>query len=405
MMTVRKFRVAAVNSHPIQYSAPLYAYLNAMSDLEVTVFYLSNSSIRGGQDQGFGQAVKWDIDLLSGYTYRFVGKNFSRVVPGGFFSLIAPKIWDEIRNGGFDAILVHGHQYAANLIAIAAAKASGAGVFMRNETHLALTRRGLKAALRKPVLSILYGLCDGLLAIGSANREFYRAMGVPDAKVSLVPYTVDNARFTREAFLDVADREAFRASLGIPGDSVAALYASKFQRRKHPETVVKAAQCLASEGVPISLVMTGAGEMEKELKQLVSKGGPPNTVFTGFLNQSRLPKVLGACDVFVLPSEEESWGLIVNEAMCAGLPVVVGDKVGCVTDLVHEGENGFTVPAGDVRKLTEALRQILTNPELRRAMSRRSAEIIEDWSYAQCYDGLRTALLRLDRKPSTATLP
>jgi glycosyltransferase involved in cell wall biosynthesis len=93
--------------------------------------------------------------------------------------------------------------------------------------------------------------------------------------------------------------------------------------------------------------------------------------------------------------------LIINEAMCAGLPVVVGDKVGCVTDLVHEGEKGFTVPAGDVRKLTEALRQILTNPELRRAMSRRSAEIID----AQCYDGLRTALLRLDRKPSTATLP
>jgi glycosyltransferase involved in cell wall biosynthesis len=397
-MTEKRFRVAVVNSHPVQYFAPLYAYLSTMSDLEITVFYLSNSSIRGEHDPGFVQAVKWDVDLLSGYAYRFVGKNFSKISPAGFFSLITPEIWKEIRNGAFDAVWVNGHQYAANLIAIAAAKASGANVFMRSETHLFLTRTRLKAALRKPVLSLLYGLCDGLLAIGSANRDFYWVMGVPDAKITLVPYTVDNARFMRDSCLDATERQAVRTSLGIPNDSVAVLYASKLQRRKHPDTVVKAAQHLASEGVPLSLVIAGAGEMEEELKQLVSESGPANTFFTGFLNQSRLPKVLGACDVFVLPAGEENWGLVVNEAMCAGLPVVVGEKVGCVRDLVRAGENGFTVPAGDVTKLIEAVRPILTNPELRRAMSRRSAELIERWSYAQCYEGLRTALLRLDRK-------
>ena len=63
-----------LNSHPIQYFAPLYAYLNTAPDLEVTALYLSDVSIRGGKDSGFGRDVKWDVDLLAGYRSVFLGK-------------------------------------------------------------------------------------------------------------------------------------------------------------------------------------------------------------------------------------------------------------------------------------------------------------------------------------------
>ncbi len=214
-MNSRKTRVAVVNSHPIQYFAPLYAYLNASPDIEVTALYLSDFSLRGATDKGFGQVVKWDIDLLQGYPHAFVGPNVKTLIPGGFFSMIVPQIWSAVRQGGYDALWLHGHGLAANLIAMAAAKSVGMPVFMRCETHLGLPRAGLKAALRKPLMSTLYRMVDGFLAIGSANRDFYRAMGAPDDRISLVPYTVDNARFIAKAKLSDEQRLAVSRTLWI----------------------------------------------------------------------------------------------------------------------------------------------------------------------------------------------
>ena len=74
-------------------------------------------------------------------------------------------------------------------------------------------------------------------------------------------------------------------------------------------------------------------------------------MFTGFVNQSELPALYAASDVFVLPSENEPWGLAVNEAMCASLPVVVSREVGCAPDLVRDGVNGYTPAAGDIAGL------------------------------------------------------
>jgi glycosyltransferase involved in cell wall biosynthesis len=393
-MSTPKARIAVVNTHPIQYFAPLYAYLNAAPDLEVTALYLSDFSLRGAQDQGFKQVVKWDVDLLSGYPHVFVGPNAKKLEPRGFASMIVPTIWQAVRGGGYDALWLHGHGVAANLIALAAAKSIGIPVFMRCDTHLGLSLTKLKAALRKPLMSMFYRQCDYFLAIGTANKNFYMSMGVPEGKISLVPYAVDNARFMTDARLTDEERRATRQRYGISPDRPAILYVSKFLRRKHPDHLVLAAQRLAAEGLSFDLVLAGSGEMQAELEVLIARGGPPNVVMPGFINQQDMPGVLGACDVFVLPAADEPWGLIVNEAMCAGLPVVVSSEIGCTVDLVRPGENGFTFEARDIEGLTNALRPIVNNVELRRAMSRKSVEIIERWSYHNCRDGLREAVSR-----------
>src|SRR3954451_4951111 len=97
----RLVRIAVLNSHPIQYFAPLYAYLNTAPDLDVTALYLSDISIRGGKDAGFGCEVKWDVDLLAGYRSAFLGNVQSRD-PAGFWSLIAPQVWRELHSGRYD---------------------------------------------------------------------------------------------------------------------------------------------------------------------------------------------------------------------------------------------------------------------------------------------------------------
>ena len=97
ILTTKLTRIAVLNSHPIQYFAPLYAYLNAAPDLDVTALYLSDFSIRGGKDAGFGRDVKWDVDLLAGYRSVFLGEAARTREPGGFWSLVAPQVWNELR--------------------------------------------------------------------------------------------------------------------------------------------------------------------------------------------------------------------------------------------------------------------------------------------------------------------
>src|SRR5689334_8912342 len=138
---MHKLHVAFVNTHPIQYFAPLYAYLNQTEEFAVTALYLSDFSLRGSLDRAFGQGVTWDIDLLSGYDARFLKRAGRRNEPAGFFSIIAPQIWREVSHGAFDALVVHGHTPAASLIAVAAARWVGMPVFARGETHLGLSRR------------------------------------------------------------------------------------------------------------------------------------------------------------------------------------------------------------------------------------------------------------------------
>jgi glycosyltransferase involved in cell wall biosynthesis len=391
----RSVRIAVVNSHPIQYFAPLYAYLNAQADLEVTALYLSDTSIRGGKDADFGQEVKWDLDLLAGYPSLFIG-DAGRREPRGFWSLVAPQIWNELRSGRYDVLWLHGHYYAANLIALMAAKSRGLPVFMRGESHLGLPRGPVKTVLRRPLMKTVYRLCDRFLAIGSANTAFYRAMGVSEDKIFLVPYSVDNDRFTNAAGLTQSQRADVRQRYKIPTDRPAILFASKLTPRKRPTDLLEAARRLKQRTkVPHAIVIAGSGELDQELRDFCTKHSIDNVVFLGFINQSELPRLYGASDIFVLPSENEPWGLAVNEAMCAGLPVVVSRGVGCVADLVGDGVNGYTPPLGDLDALAEAMRRLVEDENLRREQGRASLARISRWGFRECAEGIRGAVASL----------
>lgn len=392
-MNSSPWRIAFLNAHPTQYFAPLYAYLNSLDDFEVTALYCSDWSLRGARDPGFGQSFSWDIDLLGGYQAIFLGERARRRTYSGFWSLVCPEVWQTIRGGTFDALIIHGHNYAATLLALAAAKSKGIRVFARGETHLQLGRSTIKSFVRKPIMNLFYSLCDGCLAIGSANRDFYEAIGVPAYKIFQVPYTVDNDRFITESKITNTQRKQIRADFGLPTDQPLLLYASKFQRRKHPDDVLKAAAALQNQGLKLSVLMVGSGDMSEELKALSESLGLVDVAFPGFVNQTNLPQVYSASDIFVLPSENEPWALIVNEVMCAGLPVVVSNEVGCAPDLVREGVNGYTFAAGDHMALAESIRVILSSARNGRTMGQESLKIIQGWSYRECAAGLCRALV------------
>ncbi len=173
------------------------------------------------------------------------------------------------------------------------------------------------------------------------------------------------------------------------------LYASKLRTRKRCMDLVEAWLRLApAAGLdpPAYLLIVGEGEERAALEERVRQSGLSSIRFLGFKNQTELPRYFDLCDVFVLPSVGESWGLIVNEVMNAGRPVIVSDQVGCQTDLVHDGFNGLVFPALDVAALAGCLRPLIEDPGLRASMSENSLRIISRHGFEENIAGLRQAL-------------
>lgn len=391
----RKIRVAYLVSHPIQYQAPLLRYVAAQCEVDLTVFFLSDMSAKRYQDPGFGTSIQWDSFLLEGYKHVFlptIGKRDQI----SFFRPFVHGLFRHLRDGGFDSLWLHGYYHQANLRALVIAKALGLKVLLRGESHLeSHPTSPAKAWLKKVLLGSLFKAVDGFLAIGSLNRQFYRYYGVPDKKMFFVPYAVDNDHFCIESSLAARDSQVLKAELGLDPLRPVILYASKFMKRKRAGDVLEAyirLQGPNGEEPNPYLLFVGEGEERAFLEQRVHQTGWTSVRFLGFKNQRELPRYYNLCDVFVLSSEYEPWGLVVNEAMSAGKPVIVSDKVGAAKDLVLDGENGFIIPVGDVRGLADRLRFVTSDAKLRERMGKRSREIIGRWGFQADYAGLLQAL-------------
>lgn len=395
-------RLAYLVSHPIQYQAPLLRRIAQEPDLDLTVFFGSDFSVRGYKDVGFGGVgVKWDVPLLDGYKHVFLprlrdGNDVSFAMPlnrGIFSALRGPTL--SATTPAFDALWVHGYATANALQGILAARLLGLPVLVRAESWLRdRSRSPFKLALKDLFFSALGSLVDAVLPIGTLNAEYWRHY-LPHTPQFPMPYAVDNAYFAGRAREAASRRAALQAELGLDPSRPVILFASKLQPRKHCDHLIAAYAKLASahgvEPVPY-LLIAGDGEERASLEAQAAATGLAGIRFLGFRNQSELPAFFSLASVFVLPSRHEPWGLIVNEAMNAATPCIVTDDVGCGLDLIADGVNGCIYPVGDVDALAAALRRILASPETAQSMGARAFDRIQSWGFEQDIRGLRAAL-------------
>ena len=395
----RRVRLAYLVSHPIQYQAPLLRRIAQEPDIDLTVFFGSDFSVRGYKDTGFAVGVKWDIPLLDGYPHEFLPKlrdsqdvGFARPLNRGIFSRLGGR-------GGaapFDALWVHGYATANAMHGMLAAKALGIPVLLRAESWLRdRGRSGVKLALKKLFFAGLKRMADGVLPIGTLNAEYWHHYLGDDVPQFPMPYAVDNRYFAQRALEAQAGRAELRAELGLDPARPVVLFASKLQSRKHCDHLIEAYSQLspASGADPHPyLVIVGDGEQRAALERQAAATGFSSIRFCGFRNQSELPRFFDLATVFVLPSRHEPWGLIVNEVMNAARPAIVSDDVGCAPDLIDSGVNGCIYPVGDVGALADALRQVLETPGAAAAMGQRAFERIQSWGFEEDIVGLRHAL-------------
>ena len=389
-------KIAYFVSHPIQYQAPLLRRIAQEPGIELTVFYFSDLSVRGYMDEGFGGIeVHWDIPLLGGYKHEFL--------PGlrkrgglGFATPLNYGILSRLRRGKFDAVWVHGYHMLSALQAMAAAKLLGIPVLLRAESTLDDRVRGpWKLALKHLFFRFLRPLVRGTMAIGEKNVEYWRATLGPGTAIFKMPYAVDNDYFRSRALHAAPGREALRSELNLKPGLPVFLFASKLQQRKRCIDLVEAFLGIASSPAaapPAYLLIVGDGEERKAIEQRIADSGSAHIRMLGFKNQSELPRLFNLCDVFILPSIHEPWGLIVNEVMNASRAVVVSDQVGCAPDLVRDGVNGFVFPARDVAALRAVLCRFIKDPILAPAMGKESAATIAGHSFQQDVEALRRAL-------------
>ena len=387
-------RVAFLNSHPTQYYAPFYAYLTSTTEIEAIGLYLSDFSLRGAIDPQFGQTVKWDIDLLKGYESHYLSVDYETVEPYGFFRLRVAEAKEKLSKLDLDAVVIFGHNFLAIHQVISAAKELQIPLMYRSDTHLGLRRSQLKNLIRNPIMFLFFKQFDAFLAVGSENRRYYEKFGVPSRKIFDTPFSVDNSRFADTSKLSSAERKAVRRKLKVETEAPIILFASKFTTRKRPGDVLAACRILHSREIDFHLVYVGSGELQERL-ETEARNVPFKVTFAGFQNQTQLPPIFWASDVFVFPSENEPFGLVVNEAMAAGLPIIASSEIGCVPDLVHHDVNGRIFEAGDVEGLADALEPILRSEALRRKMSEKSREIVVRSDFASTANGLAAALASL----------
>lgn len=397
----RQVRLAYVVSHPIQYQAPLLRRIAAEPDIDLTVFFCDDFSVRSYEDKGFGQTVQWDTPLLEGYRSVVLPRVRATNSP----SATRPVSFGMLRHflrGGFDAVWVHGYASINSLQAILAANAAGIPVLLRAEGWLADRPRSRSTLLIKKVFMGLVGrMVDATLSIGTRNRAYWRAyfgLRVPNFEM---PYAVENPWFRQHAEAAATSREALRASLDLEPGRPVILFASKLQERKHCDHLLEAYLRLRpAEGVDPDpyLVIVGDGEMRASLEARVAAAGYGSVRFAGFRNQGEIPAFFDLCTVFVLPSRHEPWGLIVNEAMNAARPVIVSNDAGCAPDLVIPGRTGWVYPAGDIAALQTSLSDALRDPERTAQMGRQAQARISAWDYEADVRGLRRALAHTTHK-------
>lgn len=387
-----KTKLAILNTHPIQYFAPLYKRLAQKENIELTVLYCSHWGVKEYIDPQFNTVVKWDIPLLEGYNYKFL-KNLRRTDDvNKFFNLINIEVISDLIKNRYDFLWMNGHNSFTNIIAVITAKIIGIKLLMRADTQLNVERSKIKKITRKPVMKLFYKLFYGFLYIGTRNREYYKYIGVADNKLFLVPFSVNNDFFISTVEDVKNNKIEIKNKFNLNNNNLNIIYASKLMKRKNPIDLLKAYEIVKKKFENVNLIFVGTGEEEENLKNYVEKNRIKDVFFLGFLNQSELPEIFAVSDIFVLPAINEPWGLIINEAMCAGLPIIVSDVVGAVPDLLKEGINGYSFVAGDIEQLADKLYLILSDDNLRILMGEKSREIISKWSYNECIKGIKQAL-------------
>jgi glycosyltransferase involved in cell wall biosynthesis len=379
-MSKMSTRLVVITEIVAPYRIPVFNALAQREEIDLHVIFLAETDPTQRQWRVYKDEIRFSYEVLP--SWRFRGS--------GWHLLLNAGLATRLKNFSPEAMVCGGYNYVASWQALMWARRRRVRFILWSESNAQDARRQrkavefLKAQFRKR--------CDGFVAPGKSAGKYLRMLGAPAECIFTAPNAVDNTFFAAQAEAVKCEPDAFRKKFALPRRFI--LFVGRLVPEKGVfdllEAYAKLERALRSE---VGLVFAGDGVAREKLAQQAQRIAPGSVSFPGFAQREDLAGLYALADALVLPTHSDAWGLVVNEAMACGLPIIVSNVAGCSADLVEDGWNGYAVPPRDPEKLSVAIDSLARQFELRQAMSAHSSERIRNYSPEACASGLAAAAI------------
>ena len=361
------------------YRIPVFNALALRREIDLHVIFLSENDPTLRQWQVYKDEIKFQYEVLPSWRRR-LGK-YNVLINRGMLSAL-----NRIQP---DAVLCGGYNYLASWEAAYWARTHRIPLLLWSEsTALDQRRRHLLVEFMK---ARFLGLCRAFVVPGKSSLRYLKDLGIARERVFTAPNAVDTDLFSSLAEEARRCDTQVRVRHSLPLRYF--LYVGRLVRVKGVFELLEAyAQLSAQIRSEVGLVFVGDGVDRAELMEYASRVAPGTIQFPGFVHRERLPEFYALADAFIFPTLSDPWGLVVNEAMSCGLPVILTNVAGCMPDLVQDRWNGYVVKPADPSQLAAAMLRLASDSGLRREMGARSRERIEANSPQQWTEGLVKAM-------------
>jgi len=360
------------------YRIPVFNALAHREDLDLHVIFLAETDPTWRQWRVYKEEIEFHYDVLPSWRRRI----------GGYHMLVnrgLGKALDRLRP---DVLVCGGYNYLASWQALCWAKFHQVPVMLWTEST-SEDRRDRHAAIEF-LKNRFLRFCDGFVVPGTASAQYLRELGIANGRIFEAHNAIDIELFSRLAQESRRQEVQVRFKPSLPSRYF--LYVGRLVKEKGVFDLLRAyAQIDPHLRSEVGLVLAGNGTDQFELMKQASRINPGTVRFVGFVHREELPGLYAFADALVLPTHSDTWGLVVNEGMSCGLPVIVTNVAGCTRDLVKDGWNGYVVPPVDSAHLSRAMARLAGDSELRRQMGIRSWEIIQPYSPAAWTEGMAMA--------------
>jgi glycosyltransferase involved in cell wall biosynthesis len=361
------------------YRIPVFNALAARDDVDPHIIFFSETDPTLRQWRVYKDEIRFSYEILPSWRRRF----------GRYNLLVNRGVGSALRNAAPAAVVCGGYSYLASWQAALWTKQHRIPLLLWSESTAKDTRR--KHAVVEFMKRRFRHWCRAFVAAGTASRAYLLALGAPEMSVFIAPDAVDVRFYAQQAEKARTNANQIRAEHGLPPRYF--LYVGRLVEEKGVFDLLAAyARLDENTRSQIGLVFVGDGPVRADLVRRASQIGSGIVKFCGWVHRERISEFYALADALILPTYSDTWGLVVNEAMACGLPIVASEAAGCVPDLVHQGENGFRFRPHDIEGLAYAMRTICDQPELAAHMRATSFELIQAYTPEVCAAGLMEAV-------------
>jgi len=304
--------------------------------------------------------------------YKVLPRIFIKT-PIGELSL-NPSILEEIIKIKPKIIVINGYTEPTIWLTFAMAKALKIPIIYWTEGIQ--EPQSILGVITRPLRILFVKKSNAIIVPGKPSKNYVVSLGADTEKVFIAPNAIDNDLFVKISQQYLPLKEKIRVQIGLK-DKIVILCIAQLIKRKGIEYLLRAYAKLEHEHDNLMLIVIGSGPLEHHLKNLSKSLGLRNVRFmSSGMKLSELIKFYCLADIFVLPTLEDVWGFVINEAMICGLPVISTYASQAALEMIVNGRNGYIVKEANVEELFLSLKKLVCNPELRREMGRKSFEIV-----------------------------